>query len=42
MHEILSEPEQDINWDSIRSVIDDILYALGERERELGMLPSLF
>jgi len=38
MHEILSEPEQDINWDSIRSVIDDILYALGERERELVLL----
>ena len=38
MHDILLNPEPSVDWNRLRSVIDEILPALNERDRELVLL----
>jgi RNA polymerase sigma factor (sigma-70 family) len=38
MQEILNEPDMPVDWEQLKSLIDDILYALDEKERELVLL----
>jgi RNA polymerase sigma factor (sigma-70 family) len=38
MQEILNEPDMPVDWEQLKPVIDDILYALDKKERELVLL----
>jgi RNA polymerase sigma factor (sigma-70 family) len=38
MQEILNEPDMLVDWEHLKPVIDNILYALDEKERELVLL----